>query len=358
MRAYLYLLLVLTIQTTSCKSQENKEPMPEDVSVIFDETPSHLTCSTSIAGLNEPGERIRISGIVYEPDGRTPAKNVVLYFYHTNDKGIYAKSGKEPRSSMSWWHGYNRGWIKTNEKGEYVITSIKPKPYPSQSEPAHIHVVVNSPSQRQPYDLGAITFKGDPLATEKYWYQVEQHGHPRDGGTELRKNDNNILEGRRNFTLYAQYDNSPLHSGLNAGDECPTFTPVHFTGPDKGTKVCPMCKYGYRKGVMAWINFDDIKVINELAHSFEREAVSYAAKEFKGFIIFMNPAGLSNEEIESKIVANYKSKSVAFLTIPASEAEAVYNRYRLNRHPEVKSTVIYFERRLVTKKTVHRSFKL
>ncbi len=73
---------------------------------------------------NEADTKIKISGIVYQRDGRTPAKNVVLYFYHTNQKGFYPKKGNE----KSWGirHGYLRGWIKTNDKGEYKFYTLKP----------------------------------------------------------------------------------------------------------------------------------------------------------------------------------------------------------------------------------------
>lgn len=328
--------------------------MPEDSWAIFNETPKHLTCSTTIAPITEPGERIRITGTVYESDGKTPAKNVILYFYHTNDKGIYAKRGNEPRSSMGWWHGYNRGWFKTNEKGRYIINSIKPKPYPSATEPEHIHVVVKAPAQREPYDLGAITFKGDPLATEHYWYQVEQHGHPRDGGTVLRKNSH-ILEGRRDFTLYTQYDTAADRSGLLQGEQCPTFTPVHLTGRDSGTKVCPMCKYGYRKGLMAWVNHDYWEEVRKTAMRLDKEAIDSGVNQFSSFLIYMNPRNLSIKEIEKRIISvieKMKTRNVAMLTIPPGDADRVFAMYRLNRYPQIECTFLYFNRRLVTKNEV------
>ena len=36
-------------------------------------------------------EQLKITGIIYKKDGKTPAKDVILYAYQTNEKGIYPK---------------------------------------------------------------------------------------------------------------------------------------------------------------------------------------------------------------------------------------------------------------------------
>ena len=59
------------------------------------EAPANLGWSTRIAGPDEPGEPLTVSGVVYRPDGRTPAGGVILYLYHTNARGVLAR-GPEP----------------------------------------------------------------------------------------------------------------------------------------------------------------------------------------------------------------------------------------------------------------------
>jgi len=49
----------------------------------------------TLPDFNEPGPKIEISGIIYKPDGKTPAAGVILYVYHTDQNGIYAKKGDE-----------------------------------------------------------------------------------------------------------------------------------------------------------------------------------------------------------------------------------------------------------------------
>lgn len=100
--------MAVIVMLVSCQSR-SQSGLPDNISGVFDDAPSGLSHVANIASKDEPGERIWISGIIYESDGKTPAKNVLMYFYHTNAKGIYAKRGDEPRDSYAWWHGYNRG---------------------------------------------------------------------------------------------------------------------------------------------------------------------------------------------------------------------------------------------------------
>ena len=70
----------------------------------------------SLPGFTDAGPKIEISGIIYKADGKTPAPGIILYVYHTDQKGIYATKGDEKGCAKR--HGYMRGWVKTNEKGE------------------------------------------------------------------------------------------------------------------------------------------------------------------------------------------------------------------------------------------------
>ena len=66
---------------------------------------------------SEQGPKLVISGTVYKSDGQTPAPGMVLYVYQTDQTGRYRVTDKE--SGWGRRHGAIRGWMKTNEKGEY-----------------------------------------------------------------------------------------------------------------------------------------------------------------------------------------------------------------------------------------------
>jgi protocatechuate 3,4-dioxygenase beta subunit len=81
-----------------------------------------------IAGEQEPGERIIVSGTVYDADGKTVLPGITIYAYHTNAKGIYGE-GEELLD----------GTMITNSSGQYKFSTIKPGSYPERRNPAHIH---------------------------------------------------------------------------------------------------------------------------------------------------------------------------------------------------------------------------
>ncbi|MEO6541620.1 MAG: hypothetical protein ABIN74_11530 [Ferruginibacter sp.] len=74
-----------------------------------------LSWTDTLPDFNEPGPKMMISGVIYHSDGKTPAKDVVLYIYHTDQKGEY--TDKDNGKGWERRHGYIRGWMKTNEKG-------------------------------------------------------------------------------------------------------------------------------------------------------------------------------------------------------------------------------------------------
>ena len=155
-------IIVFLLVNFSC-AQQNKLPDCEWCGAT-EVSPDDLSWETTIAGKDEEGERLIITGTVYKNDAKTPAENVVLYMYHTNKMGVYPKKGNETGNGKR--HGYLRGWVKTNENGEYKINTIRPASYPSQTQAAHIHVTIKEPGKEE-YWIESFHFEGDPLLTEK-----------------------------------------------------------------------------------------------------------------------------------------------------------------------------------------------
>jgi protocatechuate 3,4-dioxygenase beta subunit len=88
----------------------------------------------TIAGPSEPGDRLIVSGRVFQTDGKTPAPGLVLYVYQTDHTGLYsARRGDPPRL---------RGWMKTDAEGRYEYSTVRPTPYPNAQIPAHVHTQV------------------------------------------------------------------------------------------------------------------------------------------------------------------------------------------------------------------------
>lgn len=117
--------------------------------------------------------KLRLTGKVFQSDGVTPAPNVVLYIYHTNEDGIYEKRGNE--KGFGKRHGFIRGWLKTDSDGCYVINTFRPGAYPDLEGPAHIHVTVKEPGMNE-YYISDFLFDDDPLLTPKHRSREKNRG--------------------------------------------------------------------------------------------------------------------------------------------------------------------------------------
>ncbi len=314
----------------------------------FDETPRTVSWRVTIPSDTVRGQRIRLSGVIYQSDGRTPAAGTVLYAYHTNATGRYAKRGTEDRRSYAWWHGYLRGWLRTDAQGRYEIHTIRPAPYPDGTEPAHIHATVKVPGQAAQW-IPDFVFRSDPLLTDSYWYRGEvKGGQLRYEGVTLKPGPGGVLEGRRDIVLHPAFDRDGRNSGLLVGTECPAFDPRHAWGADRGTRACPMCKYGYRTaGVLAWFGEDDWEAMARLAVSLERE-IDRRGSGFKAFLVYTNPKKTPAAEVTRRLEAFARAnglRNVALLHVPSPSDLPSSFLYRIN--PRSKNTVLVYRQRRV-----------
>ncbi|MFN0728276.1 dioxygenase family protein [Polaribacter gochangensis] len=161
------------------------------------EAPEDVSWRTIIPPKEEQGDKLIISGTIYLPDGKTPVKDVIIYVYHTNTKGVYPKKGNEKENGKH--HGYLRGWMKTNSNGRYEFETIRPAPYRTHDgEPAHIHYNIEAPDYPE-YWLTGLWFADDYRVNE-YKDKIERNGGFSNIIT-LTKDENNILRGTRNIIL-------------------------------------------------------------------------------------------------------------------------------------------------------------
>lgn len=200
------LILLTLISLTGCSqstNQKNKATQKEvggtceGCEAIY-ESPiafEKLSYVDTLPDFNEPGPKIKISGIVYKIDGKTPAKNVIIYIYHTDQTGHYPKKGNE--TGWGKRHGYIRGWVKTNDRGEYKFYTLRPKAYPQRKDPEHIHVTIKE-SDKNGYSIDVYQFEDDPLLTREERNKLQNLGG--DGVVRL-KLINQIWEAGRNIIL-------------------------------------------------------------------------------------------------------------------------------------------------------------
>lgn len=165
---------------------------------IFEQAPDFSTMNNvdTLPDFNEQGAKMLMTGIIYKKDGRTPAANVVLYIYHTDQKGYYTP--KPGQTGCAKRHGYIRGWIKTNITGEYKFYTLKPAAYPGRNIPAHIHPVIKEANLNE-YYIDEWLFDDDPLLTAEEKSKAENRGGS--GIVHLTKTTDGLLLCKRDIVL-------------------------------------------------------------------------------------------------------------------------------------------------------------
>jgi protocatechuate 3,4-dioxygenase beta subunit len=128
-------------------------PEPPEVA----NAPANPPWRTTIAPADELGERIVISGQVFAPDGAQPVAGIMVYAYHTDADGHYARNGaiRPPRL---------QGWAKTDAQGRFEFRTIRPAPYPGRSIPAHVHFILWGAGYPRQW-TEELRFQGDPFLT-------------------------------------------------------------------------------------------------------------------------------------------------------------------------------------------------
>jgi protocatechuate 3,4-dioxygenase, beta subunit len=193
-------LFLLSVSCSNSQIESNTEYKLlgncEGCEAVFEYADNKLTAVDTLPDFKDSGPRLKITGTIYKQDGKTPAENVILYIYHTNQIGIYPTYGNE--TGWARRHGNIRGWIKTGKDGQYSFYTLKPGMYPNRSQPAHIHPIVLEPDGKY-YWLGSYFFEGDSLLSNDQISPVNPRADS-PGVLKLKK-ENGLWIGKRDFIL-------------------------------------------------------------------------------------------------------------------------------------------------------------
>ncbi len=140
---------------------------------IFEYGDNTLRAIDTLPGYEENKPKLVLTGTVFQKDGKTPAKDIILYIYHTNRKGIYETTGNEKNWARR--HGIFRGWIKTNTDGRYTFYTFRPASYPNTRIQQHIHITVKEPDRNE-YYIDDYVFDDDPFLTSSQRKRLKNRG--------------------------------------------------------------------------------------------------------------------------------------------------------------------------------------
>ena len=132
---------------------------------------------TRLAGPDEAGDRLRLTGTVFSADCRTPVPGALIEVWQANSAGLYDTDTPGNFTEVAAFH--LRGMLWTNETGAYEIETIVPGRYPippnlpglekyaGLTRPAHIHFRVMD-SLHVPLTT-QLYFKDDPFLADDPW---------------------------------------------------------------------------------------------------------------------------------------------------------------------------------------------
>ena len=378
---YRILLILLLTTLSGCNGQSSNTTESQTLTnkgktvgggcdgceIMFISMPTNLNSSDTSAGWTEKGQKLLVAGTVYKLDGRTPAQNVIIYYWQTDNDGLY--SPRQGMNEKAKRHGHIRGWIKTDENGKYTIYTLRPAPYPNNVLPAHIHLSIKEPDVDNEYYLDDINFDDDKLLIP-YFKRYPQKNRGGSGVVRVLLNgtiqiaEHDIILGL-NILNYPKKTGIENLSGLNIGEDQPSFTPFHAWGPDKGTRTCPVCKYGRYHGIVYFVgNNPDWVDIKKWLTFLEQESMD-RNKYLKAYFVYGNDnkynQAESRKELE-RLGSELKLKNIALTFVPSfSDTESEVNLNKVN--PTVDNTfIIYRHRRIIDKfidlKAESENFKL
>lgn len=121
------------------------------------EAPAGAPATGRVVPDGEPGQPLSVSGVVVAADG-TPVGGASLYVFQTDHEGYYgvkpASDNRNPRLKL---------FLRSDARGAWAFTTIKPGSYPNSRVPPHIHFEVSAPGR--PPKIFEIVFEGDAFVT-------------------------------------------------------------------------------------------------------------------------------------------------------------------------------------------------
>jgi protocatechuate 3,4-dioxygenase beta subunit len=337
---------MLVLANSSCLSQVIVGGGCDGCELMFVDMPKSITSTSYSPAFNDEGQKLLITGKVFANDGVTPAINVIIYYWQTDNKGYY--SSKTSQSKKSKRHGYIRGWVKSDNAGNYSIYTIKPKAYPNRSLPAHIHLSIKEPNIKDEYYTDNLVFDYDPLLTTDKRKKLKNRGGSGILRTLISENmiiaEHNIILGL-NIPNYP-VDDTSIQSGLMVGEDFPSITPYHAWGPDKDTNTCPVCRYGRYLGIMYFVNKINTQEVKDWLLFLEKLSKEQG-QYLKVYLIFSHEDNynfVTEKEQLAQLGKKLNLKHIALTFVPSFQ-DKKSDVYLTKINPDMRNTIIIYKNR-------------
>jgi len=162
-------------------------------SPIYDRTEELLTNTDTIPDYRTKTNQLKLTGTIYQSDGVTPAKDVILFIEQPNEDGDF-----ELRKTGENRYVFHRSWVKTDAYGKYTIYTFIPGNDRRYNQLQQLFPLVKEPS-KEAYELETFLFNEDPLLTKHCRKKIEKTGDV--SRILITKEEDGILVANRDITL-------------------------------------------------------------------------------------------------------------------------------------------------------------
>ncbi|MGJ8592968.1 MAG: hypothetical protein ACSHXF_10490 [Aquaticitalea sp.] len=176
-------------------SANSTDEIPSDYlnrSALYDYSEQQLNNTDTIPDFATKQDKLMITGTIFQSDGLTPAKDVILYISQPDEDGDY-----ELKMNNDKRYVHHRGWVKTDADGRYTFYTFVPGNFIQYRELKHIHPVIKEPGKEE-YALNAFLFENDPFLSKSCRKRLAKKGM--DTILVLEKKDN-IFVATKNIIL-------------------------------------------------------------------------------------------------------------------------------------------------------------
>ena len=131
-----------------------------------------LMNTDTIPGFDSKPNKLKISGVVYESDGITPAKNIIVSIEQADEHGNFELIDNNGKRYV-----VNSGSIKTNDDGVYTFYSYIPGNDRRFNMQQQLFVFITE-SDNTSYEIPSFLFDEDPLLSKQCRKRITKKGDP------------------------------------------------------------------------------------------------------------------------------------------------------------------------------------
>lgn len=139
-------------------------------SPIYDRAEDQLSNTDTIPDFRSKVNKLKLTGTVYQSDGVTPAKDVIIFIEQPDENGDF-----DLRRSGDDRYVFHRSWVKTDADGKYTFYTFVPGNDRRYNQMSQIFPIIKEKSKEE-VQLASLLFDNDPLLTKRCRKRLTKKG--------------------------------------------------------------------------------------------------------------------------------------------------------------------------------------